>query len=44
MEFERAVGIATEEQNLRQTFALRTRFRGDAGRAVPNKRENSHFS
>ena len=34
MESERAVGIATEDQNVRQKFALRTRFRGDADRPI----------
>ena len=43
MESERAVGIATEDQNVRQKFALRTRFRGDADRPMHN-RENAHFS
>ena len=43
MESERAVGIATEDQNLRQNFALRTRFRGDADRPM-HSRENAHLS
>ena len=34
MEVEHAVGIATEEQILRQRCALRTRFRGDADRPI----------
>ena len=34
VEFECAVGIATEEQNLRQKFALRTRFRSDSDRPM----------
>ena len=37
VEFERAVGIATEEQNLRQKFALRTRFRSDADRPMHHR-------
>ena len=37
LEFERAVGITTEEQNLRQNFALRTRFRSDSDRPMHHR-------